>query len=141
MCGCKYNTNDGMIIEFHKNGHSYFMMAPCPPWEIEDIRNMAVEDSEKFRDKPSARALYDEIPNLKPFDFADFLHVCRADEIWDYNMLPDEFEIDYYFRFVDRLLLTLPEQIREPSQHGNWRLIALLKDRGEKEMRAMLALG
>ena len=56
MCGCKYNANDGMIIEIHKNGHSYFMMAPCPPWEIEDIRNMAMEDSEKFGNKPTARA-------------------------------------------------------------------------------------
>ena len=99
------------------------MMAECPKWDIEDIRNMAMEDSDRFSSsiKISPQALYDEIPSLKRLDSTSFLCTCRTDEIWDYNMLPDEFEIDYYFRFVDRLLLTLPEQMREPSQRGNGR--------------------
>ena len=96
------------------------MMAECPNLDIEDIRNMAMEDSEKFGNKHFAKVLHDEIPNLKLRDSTSFLRACRTDEIWDYNMLPDEFEIEYYFRCVGRLMLNHPDNDERSIPMWNW---------------------
>ena len=64
-----------------------------------------------------------------PLDTTDFLRQCTPAEILRQDMVPAEFDIRYYFRFVDRLMLKYAPEDPRSIPKWNWEtIIALFRD-------------
>ena len=121
MCGCRYSSNDGMLVEFHKNGMSYWMQAECPNKSMEDIKNMAMEVSKKYKKSIAAGplALYNEIPDVKPMDITSFLRQAKEAEVSRHDYKGPEFDIQYFWKFLDVSMMKLPET--DPRSIPKWK--------------------
>ena len=128
MCGCKYNTNDGMLVEFYKNGQSYFLWAECPRKGMEDIKNMALEASQEYQASIaiSPKAFYDQIPDIKPMDIVDFMRPCNEADVQRHDLKTPEHDINYFFKFLDVNSLKLPENHPEAIPTWKWESIVEL---------------
>ena len=108
ICGCRFNTCFGMLVQIMCKGVSTFALAPVSNHDVEDIRAMALE----FKHKPtSTKEFYMNLPEVVPTDFETILRPARNSEL-HYSTGAEE-DLPYIFRFVD-----LPAMEKVPK--FNW---------------------
>ena len=71
-------TRFGMLVEFHCNGVSTFMLAEVSNTDAEDVRAMYLEQEISPAD---AQELYDKLPVIKPMDPVGILRPAREKEV------------------------------------------------------------
>ena len=77
-CQTRYVTRFGMLVEFHRDGISTFMLAEVSNHDVEDVRAMKLEAK---HNPATAEELYRSLPVVMPMDSRDVLRSVRPDEI------------------------------------------------------------
>ena len=70
-----------MLVEFHSNGISTFMLAEVSNHDVEDIRAMFFEDKFKDDGPMTAAKLYEKLPVVLPMDPKEVLRPAKKEEV------------------------------------------------------------
>ena len=121
LCGTRYKTTYGMLVEIRAKEVSTFMRAEISSQDEEDLRAMYLEKTYSPED---AYALWMKTPNFKPMDPETILRAVRASEV----LHPDpEIDVSLLFKFIT------PEVVAEIGQWKWATLLRILKPDSEQQ--------
>lgn len=73
VCGCRYKTSMGVMLEMRRGDMSYYMKAEFPPQDIQDLKGMVVEENVPgAKNAASPDELIKLLPDFHPVSIQHF---------------------------------------------------------------------